>query len=68
MGGWGRTASVRPQMLEDWGLAALVPSHAVSARVRQIAPSARFDHQGKLTPPSIDSVLPVMYSASSLRT
>jgi len=26
-GGWGRTASVRPQSAEIWGLAALDPSH-----------------------------------------
>jgi hypothetical protein len=27
MGGWGRTASVRPQTVRAWGLAALDPSH-----------------------------------------
>src|SRR5580704_18817481 len=26
-GGWGRTASVRPQSIRFWGLAALDPSH-----------------------------------------
>lgn len=44
----------------------VVLNGGLNCSVRYCFPSARFDHHGKPTPPSIVSVEPVMYDASSL--
>ena len=51
----GSGGGVWPRVLATW-LAARV----ISPGGAYISPEARFDHHGRLTPPSIVSVLPVM--------
>jgi KaiC/GvpD/RAD55 family RecA-like ATPase len=50
-GGWGRTASVRPQNTEPWGLAALDPSHPTQTHRVTTGPSEMSDTSA---PPSLE--------------